>query len=58
MNPKTYNRIANGCMIAAAASALFFGGFGWYAGSVGILAGIIATWLYFYNLWYKESQHT
>ena len=57
MNPKKYNRIANGCLVIAILSALSFESLGWWAGSVGILAAITATWLYFHNLHQTDEQN-
>ena len=59
MTKRTYDRIANGCCLAAAGSAIFFdraGEWQWGVGAIGILAGLIAAVTYFYNQWHREER--
>lgn len=59
MDEKIYSRIANGCVLAAVASAIAFDQAGNYygiPGAVGIVAGVTATVIYFYNQWCFSSN--
>lgn len=52
MNPKTYNRSANVCVVIAMISALLFeqsGGYYWIPGLFAIASGLTAAGIYFYN---------
>ncbi len=61
LKPGTYNSIANACIVAAVTSALLFervGNLDWLAGSFGIVAGVTAAGLYFFNQWPSRQTHT
>ena len=55
MNVKIYNRIVTICLYVTVMSALLFERLGHaLAGSIGIIAGIVATLTYFYNQYHEK----
>lgn len=58
MDETTYNRVMNGCCIIAVGSALLFEQSGEWQGIVvagGILAGLVASFVYLYDQWHHEE---
>lgn len=55
MKEKTYNRIVTSCIWIAIFSALSFELLGHLlAGSIGIMAGLVAIFTYFYNQFHEN----
>jgi len=52
LTPKTYDTIANTCLIVAVISTFMFDrGYHIIGGCIGAVAGVAAIVLYFYNIW-------
>ena len=59
MQEQTYDRIMNGCCITVVGSALFFEQSGEWQGIVGaggLLAGLVASFVYLYDQWHNEER--
>lgn len=61
MKAKSYAKITNACLVVAIFSALLFDRFAaakTFVGAIGILAGVVAVGVYFYNQRVVEEQST